>query len=290
MLVWVMMTVVLANWTDSARTLFLACVPLLAMLVGDGLSASRVGFSGAERNLRLLSWGAFAGLSLLLSLAVTASHALSPIMMVGRPPLARPEVREELQRRGLRQPLIAWTDAVEAAALFPDARVVVVTRPSLAVEDLLMSEGPPDALDLRIPVEAMPRLAGMINPGPGAWWLAEQSPDEDPRCPGGRLGLLSTTPEQLMAQLENDVAEEQAQRGLSRWRCALGALETSQLPDRKSRRALAETVSALSTVFERQGRLELSLRAASLAASLDGEEVQRRARAERLRVRWLGSR
>jgi hypothetical protein len=187
--------------------------------------------------------------------------------------------------------MIAWSDAVEAAALFPEARVVVVKRPSLLMEDLLVSEGPPDVLDTRVPVEGMPRLAGAVSPGPGgAWWLSEQSPDDDPRCPDGRLALLSISPDQLASQLERDVEEEQLQRALSRWRCALNALELAQLPTLERRRQLAEHAAARSAVFEGQGRLELALRAASLAASLDGEDVQRRARAERLRERWLSSR
>lgn len=288
--VWVLMTVVMANWTDSARVLFLGCVPLLAMLAGDGLSASREGVAGPEPALKWLSWGAFGGLAVLLALSTGASYSLGPIMNASTPPVPRPELREELVRRGVRQPLVAWSDGVEAAALFPDARVVVVTGSSLAMEDLLISEGPPDVLDLRIPVDSLPRLAATISPGPGAWWLAEQSPDDDPRCPEGRLALLSISPEQLLAQLEADVAEEQAQRALSRWRCALGALEPAQLPEARSRHVLAETVAGRSVVFEQQGRLELALRAASLAASLDGEDVQRRARAERLRARWLSSR
>ena len=292
LLAWVLMTVVLANWTDSARALFLGCVPLLAMLVGDALSAARAGATeSTEGAHRALSWAAFMGLAVLLALATAASWALGPIMVTGSAPVPRPDLREELTRRGLRQPLIAWSDAVEAAALFPEARVVVVKRPSLLTEDLLVSEGPPDVLDTRVPVEGMPRLAGTVNPGPGgAWWLSEQSPDDDPRCPDGRLALLSTSPDQLAAQLERDVEEEQPQRALSRWRCALNALEPGQLPPLVNRRKLAERVAVRSASFEGQGRLELALRAASLAASLDGEDVQRRARAERLRERWLSSR
>ncbi len=288
-LAWVLMTLALANWTDSARTLFLGCVPLLAMLVGDGLSAARSGFGDEEAPLRALSGLAVVSLLLLLSLAAAGSFALGPIMRVVQAPAPRPELIEELSRRGVRQSLIAWSDPVEAAVLFPHARVVV-GRPSLVLEDLLVSEGPPDLVDLRIALEGMPRLAGVVSPGPGAWWLAEQSPDDDPRCPDGRLSLLSTTPEQLLGQLERDVTEEQAQRGLSRWRCALGALEADQLPEIRARRVLAEKVAGQSALFERQGRLELAVRAASLAASLDGEDVQRRARAERLRMRWLSSR
>ncbi len=287
-LAWVLVTVVLANWTDSARGLFLGCVPLLAMLVGEGLSAAREGANQqTPRPLRSLAWAAFCGLAVLLSLAAATSFSLGPVMEVASSPTVRPEVREELQRRGLRQPLVAWSDGVEAAALFPDARVVVVAGPSLSVEDLLMSEGPPDVLDSRVVVEGWPRLATAMTSGPGAWWLAEQSPDDDPRCPDGRLALLSTSPQQLLAQLEADVAEDQAQRGLSRWRCALGALSSTQLPDARARRVAAQTVGARSVVLEQQGRLELAVRAASLAASLDGENVQRRARAERLRSRWL---
>jgi hypothetical protein len=287
---WVLMTVVLANWTDTARSLFLGCVPLLAMLVGDGLSASREGMFGPPQVFRSLSRAAFVGLTVMLGLAAASSFALGPIMQVRQAVAPRPEMNEELVRRGLRQPLVVWTDAAEAAALFPSARVVVATTPTLALEDLLVSEGPPDVVDLRLNVEALPRLAASMAPGPSAWWLAEQSPDDDPRCPEGRLALLSTSPEQLLAQLEKDVAEEQLQRGLSRWRCALAALEAGQLPDATARRSTAGVVAGRSAVFEQQGRLELALRAASLAASLDGEEVQRRARAERLRVRWLASR
>ena len=290
-LAWVLMTVVLANWIPSPRTLFLGCVPLLAMLVGDGLSAARQGLEkGRERPLRLLSWGAFFGLTVMLGLAAAASYALGPVMQARGEVAPRQDLRDELSRRGLRQPLIAWSDAVEAASLFPDARVVVINAPTLALEDLLVSEGPPDLVDLRVSVEGMPRLAASMSPGPGAWWLAEQSPDDDPRCPEGRLGLLSTTGTQLVAQLEKDVADEQLQRGLSRWRCALGALDAAQLPDAQSRRTFAEMVEGRSTVFEQQGRMELAVRAASLAASVESEDVQRRARAERLRARWLSSR
>ena len=291
-LAWVLTTVVLANWTDSSRPLYLGCVPLLAMLVGDGLSAAResVTRQGEAGTLRSLAWASFIGLAVLLGLATAASYSLGPIMMVAPAAVPRPEVRDELARRGLRQPLVAWSDGVEASVLFPDARVVVVKRPSLELEDLLMSEGPPDVVDLRVPVEAMPRLASALSPGPGAWWFAEQSPDDDPRCPDGRLALLSMTPGQLAGQLENDLVEEQLQRGLSRWRCALEALEPSQLPDHVARRALAEAVGVRSMLFESQGRLELALRAASLAASLEGEDIQRRARAEGLRKRWLFAR
>lgn len=289
-LAWVLMTVVLANWTDSARVLLLGCVPLLAMLIGEGLSAAREGAnSQAERPLRSLAWAAFGGLTVLLSLAAAASFMLGPVMAIASSPAARPEVRAELQRRGLRQPLVAWSDGVEAAALFPDARVVVIAGPNLAVEDLLMSEGPPDVLDPRVVVEGWPRLAAAVSPGPGGWWLAEQSLDADSRCPDGRLALLSISPQQLLALLEADVAQDQAQRGLSRWRCALGALEPSQLPDAHARRVVAEAAGARSVVLEQQGHLELAVRAASLAASLDGEDVQRRARAERLRSRWLSA-
>lgn len=287
---WVSMTVVLANWTPSARTLFLGCVPLLAMLVGDGLSASREKLAERERPLRVLAWLAFFGLTVMLGLAAASSYALDPLMPVRVSATPRPELRAELTRRGLRQPLVAWSDGVEGAALFPEARVVEVKAPTLALEDLLVSEGPPDLVDLRIDVEGMPRLGASMGPGPGGWWLAEQSPDDDPRCPEGRLALLSTTSAQLVAQLKQDVADEQLQRALSRWRCALGALEAAQLPDAQARRALAELVDGRSKVFEQQGRLELALRAASLAASVDAEDVQRRARAERLRARWLDAR
>lgn len=284
---WVTMTLLLASWVPAARTLFLGVVPLLAMLVGDGLSAAREGTERAGVH-RGLSWSAVAGLVLLLSLATMTSYSLGPVMTARTAPVPRPELREEIVRRGLREPFVAWSDGVEAAALFPEARVVVVRRASRAVEDQLLSEGPPDVVDPRVSLAEMPRLAGVVRAGAGgAAWLSEQSPDEDPRCPEGRLALLSTTPEMLAAQLVEDVSSEQVMRALSRWRCALSALEAAQLPSAERRRQVAEQVQARSVVFEQQGRLELALRAASLAASVSGEDVQLRARAERLRARWL---
>jgi hypothetical protein len=293
LLAWVSMTVVLASWTEAPRSLFLGCAPLLAMLVGDGLSAAREGARGDGRDaaLRKLSWLAFAAMLLGLGLAAITSFQLGPLMVPLAEVKPQAELRDELARRGVRQPLVAWTDGREAAALFPEARVVVVKKPSAALEDLLVSEGPPDLVDARVEVAAMPRLAEQMATGAGAtWWLAEQTPDDDPRCVDGRLALLSTTPEQLAAQLERELADEQVQRALGRWRCALAALAADHLPAPARRAELATIASGRSLEFERQGRLELAVRAAALAASLSGESVNLRARAERLRETWLSQR
>lgn len=286
LLAWVLMTVVLANWSENPRTLFLGCVPLLAMVISDGLAVAREATMdlSRERPLRIVAWTAFGGSVLLLALAATASFSLGPIMKVAVPVQPRPELQKEFRARSLQQPFVAWTDGAEAAALFPGARIVVVREATPRVEDLLLSEGPPDVVDPRVRVEAMPRLAEALKPGPGeAWWLTVKSDDDDPRCPEGRMALLSTTSEELVAQLQRDVDEEQLVRALLRWRCALAALETVRLPPADRRRALGDAVAAKSQSFERQGRLELALRAAALAASLTSEEVQLRARAERLR-------
>ncbi len=291
LLAWVLMTVLLACWTDAPRALFLGCVPLLAMLVGDGLSAARDGVLvvRSERPLVRLSWAGFGAGMVMLSLATLGSYALGPIMGVWAPVEPRPALRDEWVRRDLQQPLVAWTDGAEAAVLFPGARVVVFARNAgREVEDLLLSEGPPDVVDARIPIERMPGLAAFLEAGPGgARWLSEQSPDEDPRCPEGRLALLSTTPEDLAIQVEQAIAEEQLQRGLQRWRCARAALEEAQLPSRERRQQLSSRAAARATEFERQGRLELAVRAASLATELSDEDVTLRSRTERLRTRWL---
>lgn len=286
LLAWVLMTVVLANWSENPRTLFLGCGPLLAMVVGDGLSVAREATmdTGREGPLRGVAWVAFVTTAVLLVLASAASFFLGPVMKVAPTVQAQPEFDKELRQRAVQTPLVAWTDGVEAATLFPNARVVVVHAASPRVEDLLTSEGPPDVVDARIDMKAMPKLSGLVQQGVGgAFWLVGQTTDEDPRCPDGRLSLLSTDGAELLQRLEQDVNEEQLTRALSRWRCALAALETVRLPPADRRRAVGDLVSAKSRQFEQQGRLELSLRAASLAASLTNEEVQLRARAERLR-------
>lgn len=286
LLAWVLMTVVLATWSVNPRTLFLGCVPLLAMVVSDGLSVAREATldTSREKPLRVVAWAALFSTTALLGLAAAASFALGPIMKVAVPASPRSDLDAELSARSVQQPLVVWSDAAEAAALFPHARIVVVREATPRVEDLLMSEGPPDLVDPRVPVEAMPRLAEVLKRGAGdVWWLKGQSTDEDPRCPDGRLALLSTSGDELLAQLERDVVEEQLGRGLSRWRCALAAFDPTKLPTSDHRRAAADSIAQRSQRFEREGRLELALRAASLAASLSAEEVQLRARAERLR-------
>ncbi len=290
---WVVMTIVLATWSPAARPLFLGVLPLLGMLVASGLSAARDGpaSDGAPpAEVRGMSWLAFVGQVGVVLLAGTHSLLLGPIMLEARVPHVPPEFDKELLLRGLQQPFVVWTDGAEAASLFPRARVVVATRWTPALEDQVLSEGPPDVVDSRLTLDDAPTLRAVLEPGPGgAWWLAEQSPDDDPRCPDGRLALLSTTPEALAAQLEQDLADEKVGRGLLRWRCALGALEPGQLPDAEGRRALTTLAVTQAERFEREGRLELAVRAASLAATLSGETVPLRSRAERLRAKWLAS-
>jgi hypothetical protein len=290
LLAWVLTTVVVACWTDQPRPLFLACLPLLAMLVGEGLSAARERAVAEtdEPALARLAWLGLATTTLLLVMASSASYALGSIMPTLAAPGTAPEAQEELKRRGLQQPLVAWSDAVEAATLFPEARVVVVKGPSRAVEDLLVSEGPPDLVDGRIVIETMPRLSETVTAGPGgARWLVEQSADDDPRCPDGRLALLSTPPDQLLAAVEKDVEDGLPQKALSRWRCALGALPGDHLPSLEARREASARLLEKANTLERQGALEPAIRVGALASSLAGEPALLRARVERLRQRWL---
>lgn len=291
---WVVVTIVLSTWSPSARPLFLGVLPLLGMIAASGLSAAREGPSGAAPMpgpVRRMSWLAYGGQLAMVALAGAYSLALGPIMLEARVPHVPPEFDGELAKRGLQQPFVVWSDGAEAAALFPRARVVATQRWTPELVDLVLTEGPPDVVDRRLPLEDAPALREVLVAGPGgAWWLAEQSPDDDPRCPEGRLALLSTTPEALVAQLEQDLAQDDVARALFRWRCALAALEGAHLPDEAARRALAVQAGARAEQFEREGRLELAVRAASLAATLSGEAVPVRSRAERLRAKWLATR
>lgn len=290
LLAWVLMTVVLATWTHSPPTLALGCLPLLAMLVGEGLASAREEAAPAteQRTLRTLAWVGFVAGTLLLWLAASASYRLAPIMRRAEPFTPRPELREELSRRALRQPLIAWLDGAEGAELFPDARLVVFQKGTQAFDDLLVSEGPPDLVDPRLDPQSLPRTSARMSPKEGgARWLTEQSPDDDPRCPDGRLALLSTSPELLADQLARDVTDEQFERALSRWRCALAALDATGLPTLEHRQELISNSLERARELESVGRLELAVRASSLASELSNEDVGIRARTERLRRKWL---
>lgn len=292
LLAWVLTTLVLACWTESSRSLFLGCVPLLAMLISEGLAAARERAMSEpdDRALSRLSWLGLVLTAMLLVLAARSSYSLGLIMPVLGPKAQAPEILEEIKRRGLQQPLIAWSDPVEAASLFPDARVVIIKTPSRALEDLLVTEGPPDLVDGRVVVETMPKLAETITSGPGgARWLVEQSADDDPRCPDGRLALLSDTPEHLLAGLEKDVSDGLTTKALARWRCALSALPVDRLPSLTARTALSAAFAEKSKLLEAQGSLEQAIRVGALSSSLAGEPALARARVERLRVRWLES-
>jgi hypothetical protein len=239
--------------------------------------------------VRAVSWLAYAGQLAMIALAGAYSLSLGPIMLEARVPHVPPEFDGELARRGLQQPFVVWSDGAEAAALFPRARVVATQRWTPELVDLVLTEGPPDVVDRRLPLDDALRAVLEAGPG-GAWWLAEQSPDDDPRCPEGRLALLSTTPETLLGQLAQDLAQDSVARALFRWRCALAALEGAHLPDEAARRALAVQAGARAEQLERDGRLEQAVRAAALAATLSGEAVPVRSRAERLRAKWLATR
>ncbi len=289
LLAWVAMTVVLSMWTSNARGLFLGALPLLAMVVGEGLSAAREATldAGLETSLRGVGWAGLLACVVMTALAAVYSYLLEPVMPRTEAAAPRPELTVALRERSPGQPLVVWTDGVEAAALFPFARVVVAKTPSAALEDLLLSEGPPDVVDARLEV---PRLDAVLTESEnGVRWLAGASADDDVRCPGGRLALVSLSADELFQELRADANASAFSRGLSRWRCALAALKAEQLPPAPSRRVLGDEVAALSQALEAKGEFEASLRAASLAASLTSEEVHLRARAERLRRRFLAA-
>lgn len=291
MLAWVAMTLGLACWTEQPRSLFLGCLTLLAMLVGEGLSAARDRAQAPEADgvLSRLAWVGLTGLAVVTLLAARTSFTLGAIMPVVREVVRTPAFDDEFSRRGLQEPLVAWSDAGEAAVLFPRARVVVVRRASRELEDLLVTEGPPDVVDGRVMLEAMPALAVQLAPGPGgSRWLAEQSQDDDPRCPGGRLALLTVSSEQVLSLIEQDVEAGRVDVALSRWRCALAAVSAEHLPSREARVSVARRWIAQSELAEREGRAEGALRLASLAATVSGEDPAMRGRAERLRRAWAG--
>lgn len=84
-LMWFAVLVVLAPWSASSEAILLGGMALLAMLVGDGLSAAREGATRTEdASFRGLSWTAYVGLTALLVLAATASYAAKQVSLVSQ--------------------------------------------------------------------------------------------------------------------------------------------------------------------------------------------------------------
>ncbi|MFL5353513.1 hypothetical protein [Archangium sp.] len=286
-------------------------VPLLGAAMAVGLSGVRR--LSAKAAARGLVWPARVAVTLAFA---AAGRVLGPALRdsLGRSPgvKATPElpyafIAEQARKvdrlaesLGQRHPLVGHPDMGGQAMVLRQADILDVAGLAdyamahhagnlPAMEDYLVSEGPPVLLDAHGPsghLRQLPQLMARVHPvGGPAYQLNGLTATEDPRCPGGKATVLASSAEELAHQFEQDIEESQAQRGLGRWRCARAYKATSELPSSRERERLADLAQARGEEWVKQGQLLPALRLYSLATLLDDGNAHRRRETEKLRER-----
>ncbi|MCP3143828.1 hypothetical protein [Pyxidicoccus xibeiensis] len=300
------------DWMREWR--FLApLVPLLGVGMAAGLSGVRARAAWLRGRGARWTWPARAGV------AVAALGALFfgvPALRASvlRAPRIKPSpelpyefiaerfrhVREMADRLGQVRPLLGYPDLGGQAMVLRQAEVIDVAGLAdyalahhagnyPALEDYLVSEGPPVLLDAHGPsghLRGFQQLMSQFRAEPGDHWrLVGLSDKEDPRCPGGKAAALAPDREALARLFEQDIQEGAAERGLKRWRCVFAYKPLGELPTRDAREQLADLAEERGEALEREGKLVPALRHYSLATLLDRGDAHRRRKTEALRGR-----
>jgi hypothetical protein len=296
------------DWMREWR--FLA--PLVPLL-GAGMA---VGLSGVRRVAAWAvarGWGVPArGVVTVASVACVAllGPALQQAMARAPGVKASPELpyefiagkfRDVLKRTealGQVRPLVAYPDLGGQAMVMRNAEIIDVAgladyalahhaENHAALEDYLVSEGPPILVDVHGPSGHLGRYAKLMPQyhfiGHSMWQLKGLSATEDPRCPEGKAAMLALDAKALEARLEADIREGRAEEGLRRWRCAFAYKAMGELPDEDTRERLADLAQERGEALEREGKLLPALRHYSLSTLLDDGNAHRRRKTEKLR-------
>lgn len=276
----------------GAAPIAAAAVPLLAVVAGAGVSSARDALRLPGGPARGLVWASLCGVG--VTLASTTMMKRATVNAPEPAPSVAP-LASGLRAHGVERPFVATDRPLEVAADLRSARLLAVRKADLehprVLDDRLTSEGPPD-IAIGEWLGALPMAqAVLVAPDDeldgGAWVLGNQSQDEDPRCPDGKLSLVGLTPELLIEQLERDLGSGQPARALQRWVCAAAYLPDDQLPSALAREPIVAQALAHARELEAQGQLEAAVRHLSLATLLEDEDPHLRRRTERLRARWL---
>jgi hypothetical protein len=138
------------------------------------------------------------------------------------------------------------------------------------LEDYLAHEGPPTLALAWGPgtfFHSLPLVAARYTRvAPGYYLLRGLTPNQDPRCPGGKQRVLALGPKRLYAVIADELRANEPLRALARWRCAHSYLADRALPDLPARSALARLSRAHAESAMGRARPELALRFYSLCA------------------------
>ncbi|HZI16325.1 MAG TPA: hypothetical protein VE153_38525 [Myxococcus sp.] len=300
------------DWMREWR--FLApVVPLLGACLAPGLSGVRARAAGLRARGARWVWPARVAVAA-VAVAVLWHGVPGLKESVLRAPRIKPHpelpyefiagrfepVRRNAESLGQLRPLVGYPDLGGQAMVLRQAEVIDVAGLAdyalahhagnyPAMEDYLLSEGPPILLDAHGPSghlrEFRQLMRHFAQRDGDQWQLTGLTADEDPRCPGGKKAALAPDREALARLFEQDIQEGEAERGLKRWRCVFAYKPWAELPDAKTRERLADLAEERGKALEAEGKGVPALRHYSLATLLDRGDAHRRRRTEALRAK-----
>lgn len=292
-------------------------VPCLGAAIAAGLSGIRIRL-GAVLTQRsrafnaLLPLGVLATIAVLFAWEVRGAKSRSESLKQG-PELPVQYISEvvdrvkgELRRFGELRPVVGLPDLGGLGMSYREAEVIDVggladyaigrhANNYPAIEDYLLSEGPPSILDAHGPsghLRAFPKLMTWYEPAStpalrqmGSFFvLRGLTAAEDPRCPVSKSSVMSLSGAELAQRMDQSLQSGEAHSALMFWRCARAYLVEARLPTREWRARSAATAERLASRRAQAGDLRGALSYLSFAAVVDSGSAHHRRRAEEYRA------
>ncbi|MBS2030303.1 MAG: hypothetical protein JST54_20540 [Deltaproteobacteria bacterium] len=210
-------------------------------------------------------------------------------------------VEPSITSLGIRRPFLATPDLGGNSLVMRDAELVddagladyamARDRPNMAaLEDYLLSEGPPDLVNAHGPsghVAQFRKLLALYFLQSGDWRLRGLTADEDPRCPGGKKAVLALDAGALTQRIDATLAAGQPQEALMLWRCAARYQADEALPQVAWRREAVDLAAKKGRALAERDHLAAT-RYLSFATVLSGGNAWLRKETERQRLLALG--
>ena len=160
-------------------------------------------------------------------------------------------------------------------------------------EDYMVHEGPPSLVLAWGPgnfFSGTTYAYAAFDPLPnGQWLLKGLTPQEDPRCPGGKSNVLAQPVTRLRDAILAETRNNEPELALSRWRCAYSYRSDGDLPSLDERVQIARLAAQRAVKARKARQRELALRHYSLCAVIGSKDtrlsVHCRKQAEVLRER-----
>ena len=212
-------------------------------------------------------------------------------------------IKQKAAEMGMLRPLVAVTDLGGFVLGIENAEVIDVVGladyaiahhagNSHARADYLVHEGLPAFLSAGWGpsqyVNGLPQVIEQYEDrGYDVYVLKGLTPDEDPRCPGGKATMLAKSVDALQEEVDGAMADDPV-LALALWRCAYTYLPSDRLPKLAWRKEASRRSESMGDVAAATGNIERAVRHFSLATILDRGTAWNRRKTEAMRTRLFG--